>query len=254
VEDAQTIEGRRPMGAAESIGRRIVTGALSPGTTLPTLDLLAGEFSISRLSMREAIKLLAGKGLVSSTPRRGTVVRPRHEWSRLDPQVLNWQVGGEPTAAFVRDLFELRRMIEPEAAALASQRATREGLAEIGQAFALMAAADAQAPQSVRADVAFHQAILKATGNEFIAALAPTIDASLTLVFEVQRGAGRDLRNFIPGHEAVLVAIRRGDDAAARHAVHALLARSEADAMDGLRLLDGRKVNDVRAAKGGQLA
>ena len=97
-----TDAGQRPMGAAESIGRRIVTGRFAPGTTLPNLELLADEFAISRLSMREAIKVLAGKGLVSSTPRRGTVVRPRHEWSRLDADVLIWQLGGEPNAAFVR--------------------------------------------------------------------------------------------------------------------------------------------------------
>jgi DNA-binding FadR family transcriptional regulator len=229
------------MGAAESIGRRIVTGRFAPGTTLPNLDLLADEFAISRLSMREAIKVLAGKGLVSSTPRRGTVVRPRHEWSRLDADVLIWQLGGEPNAAFVRDLFELRRMIEPEAASLASQRATREGLAEITEAFAMMERAAVRAPESIKADVAFHKAILKATGNDFIAALAPAIDASLRLVFQIQRGAWPDPKNFIPTHAAVLDGIRRGDDEAARRAVHMLLVGSEADAMDGLRLLNAGK-------------
>lgn len=79
---------RRPAGAAERIGRRIVTGDLAPGTILPNLSELAIEFAMSRLSMREAMKLLAGKGLVASTPRRGTIVRPRSDWSRLDADVL----------------------------------------------------------------------------------------------------------------------------------------------------------------------
>ena len=240
MEDGQTIEARRPMGAAASIGRRIVCGALLPGTTLPTLDLLADEFSISRLSMREAIKVLAGKGLVSSTPRRGTVVRPRHEWSRLDADVLSWQAAGEPNAAFVRDLFELRRMIEPAAAAMASQRATRDGIAQINHAFTLMADARSRMPQSIDADVAFHEAILKATGNDFVAALAPAIHASLTLVFQVQRGASPDPETFLPSHGAVLAAIARGDGEAARHAMLSLLVRSEADAMNGLRVLGVR--------------
>jgi len=238
VGDGYEIIGRRPMDAAESIGRRIVTGGLSPGTILPNLDLLAGEFAMSRLSMREAIKLLAGKGLVASTPRRGTVVRPRHEWSRLDADVLVWQLGGEPNAAFVRDLFELRRMIEPEAASLASYRATREALADITKAFAMMESAAARAPESIKADVAFHNAILKATGNDFIAALAPAINASLQLVFQIQRGAWPDPENFIPTHAAVLDGIRSGDREAARRAVQTLLISSEADAMDGLRLLN----------------
>jgi DNA-binding FadR family transcriptional regulator len=236
----------RPAGAAAVIGRRIVSGDITPGTTLPNIDDLAIQFSMSRLSMREAIKLLAGKGLVSSAPRRGTIVRPRHEWSSLDPDVLIWQVGDVPNAAFVRNLFELRRMVEPEAAALAATRASGAVLATIESAFAQMAAADARAPESIKADVAFHQAILTATGNEFIAALSPAIDTSLMLTFTIQRGAWPDPKYFLPSHHAVLSAIQRGDAEEARRAVQALLIRSEADAIDGIRLLgsaseDGRK-------------
>jgi DNA-binding FadR family transcriptional regulator len=227
----------RPVGAAETLGRRIVSGDLAPGTTLPNLERLAEQFSMSRLSIREAIKLLAGKGLVSSAPRRGTVVRPRHEWSRLDPDVLIWQIGAVPNAAFVRNLFELRRMVEPEAAALAAARAGGAALAEIEAAFAQMEAAEARAPESIKGDVAFHLSILRATGNEFIAALAPAIETSLMLTFTVQRDAWPDPENFLPSHGLILDAIKRGDGTAARAAVHALLKRAEADAMDGLRLL-----------------
>lgn len=239
--DWQAIEAGtlRPVGAAAILGRRIVSGELIPGTTLPNLDDLAVQFSVSRLSMREAIKLLAGKGLVSSAPRRGTVVRPRHEWSRLDPDVLIWQIGDIPSAAFVRNMFELRRMVEPEAAALASERASSEALADIEQAFARMAAAESDKIESIKADFAFHQRILEGTGNEFIAALAPAIETSLMLTFTIQRGAWPDLINFLPSHHAVLAAIQRGDAEGARRAMQALLVRSEADAMDGLRLLGG---------------
>lgn len=227
----------RPAGAAEVLGRRIVTGDLAPGTILPNIDQLADQFSISRLTMREAIKHLAGKGLVSSTPRRGTVVRPRNDWSRLDPEVLVWQIGEVPNAGFVRNLFELRRMVEPEAAALAAKRASGAALAAIESAYAQMEAAEARAPESIKADVAFHQAILTATGNEFIAALAPAIDTSLMLTFTIQRGAWPDPHNFLPSHHAVLAAIQRGDAEGARSAVQRLLVRSEADAIDGLRVL-----------------
>lgn len=225
----------RPAGAAAILGRRIVCGLLTPGTTLPNLDQLAEQFSISRLSMREAIKVLAGKGLVSSTPRRGTVIRPREEWSRLDADVLGWQLGEAPSAAFMRNLFELRRMVEPEAAALAASRSSGNGLAAIERAFAQMAEAESRAPESIKADVAFHQAILKATGNEFIAALAPAIETSLMSTFTIQRDAWPDVENFVPSHGRIMNAIKRGDPDAAREAVHALLIRAEADAIDGLR-------------------
>lgn len=223
------------VGVAEVLGRRIVTGDLTPGTTLPNLEKLAKQFSISRLSMREAIKLLVGKGLVSSTPRRGTLVRPRNEWSRLDADVLIWQVGALPNAAFIRNLFELRRMVEPEAAALAAKRASGEALTEIEHAFAQMAVSEARAPELNRSDVTFHLAILKATGNEFIAALSPAIETSLMLAFTIRSDGWPDPENFVPSHGAVVDAIQRGDTDAARTAVHALLARAEADAFDGIR-------------------
>jgi DNA-binding FadR family transcriptional regulator len=229
-------EARLPTAAAERIGRRIVSGDISPGTILPKLERLADEYSISRLSMREAMKLLAGKGLVRSTPRRGTVVRPRDEWSRLDPDVLVWQLGDVPNAAFVRNLFELRRMVEPEAAALAAERASGERLADIERAFAQMAAAQPQSKESIRADVAFHQAILKGTGNEFVAALAPAIATSLMLAFTIQRDAYPNPDNFIPTHGAITDAIRRGDADAARTIVLDHLTCAEADAMDGVRM------------------
>jgi len=226
----------RPVGAADILGRRIVSGHLTPGTTLPNLDQLAEEFSISRLTMREAIKVLAGKGLVSSAPRRGTVVRPREEWSRLDADVLGWQIGAIPNAAFIRNLFELRRMVEPEAAALAAARASGNGLAAIERAFGQMATAEPRTLESIKGDIAFHQAILRATGNEFIAALAPAIETSLRLTFTIQRDAWPNIANFVPSHGAIMEGIKRGDPEAARKAVHALLVRAEADAIDGLRL------------------
>jgi DNA-binding FadR family transcriptional regulator len=238
VVDWQEIEAgsARPIGAAAILGRKIVSGHLTPGTTLPNIDQLAEQFSISRLSMREAIKVLAGKGLVSSTPRRGTVVRPREEWSRLDADVLGWQIGEIPNAAYIRNIFELRRMVEPEAGALAAGRASGSDLAAIERAFAEMAAAESRAPESIKADVAFHQAILRATGNEFIAALAPAIETSLMITFTIQRDAWPDTENFIPSHGVIMQAITRGDPEATRNAVHALLVRAEADAIDGLRL------------------
>jgi DNA-binding FadR family transcriptional regulator len=191
---------------------------------------------VSRPAMREAIKLLAGKGLLESAPRRGTVVRPRIAWNGLDQDVLSWQIGNGPNAAFVRDLFELRRMIEPEAAAGAAQRAGAERLKDIEEALSLMAATESSSRQSIEADVAFHRSILIASGNEFVALFAPAIEASLLLTFGFQRRNHPDREHFIPDHRAIFDAIRRGDPEAARLAVRSLLVQAEADAMQGLRL------------------
>jgi DNA-binding FadR family transcriptional regulator len=232
----RTDDRSRQTSASEIIGRRIVSGDWQPGSVLPKFDRLAEEFSVSRLSIREAMKVLVGKGLVQSKPRRGTIVRPRSEWSRLDPDVLVWQVGGAPSAAFVRSLFEVRLIIEPEAAALTARRASEAALGTIERAFAAMASSDPRTPESIAADVAFHAAILIGTGNEFLAGFAPLITASLTTTFGVQRLAQADQDHFVPRHRAIFDAISRGDPDAARAAFRTLLTEAEKDAMNGIRM------------------
>lgn len=221
--------------AAENIGRRIVSGELRPGTTLPNSTELARQLSIARPAMREAIKLLAGKGLLESAPRRGTVVRPRQAWNALDEDVLGWQLGDAPNAAFVRDLFELRRIIEPEAAAYAAHRATPSTLSEIENALHVMESDDTTSPASIKADVAFHQSILVASGNGFLMSFAPAIQTSLTMAFKLQRKACPGPDHFVPQHRTIVDAIQRGDSDAARSAVRGLLIEAEADAMTSLR-------------------
>jgi DNA-binding FadR family transcriptional regulator len=228
----------RPVAAAETIGRRIVSGSWKPGSVLPSFDRLADEFSVSRLSVREAMRALAAKGLVDSRPRRGTVVRPRSDWSRLDPDVLAWQITDVSNAAFVRSLFEARAIIEPEAAALVALRATEEVVAAIDDAFSLMATTHPESPESIEADVAFHRAILTGTGNELIAAFAPAIGTWLRVAFGVQRAARPDPASFVPQHGAILQAIKRGDPDGARSAFRVLLTRAESDAMSGVLVRD----------------
>ena len=108
----------------EQIGLRIVQGDFLPGEALPNADDSSEMLGVSRTVLREAIKVLAGKGLVESRPKTGTRVRPRADWNFLDPDVLSWRYAGGVSADDVRALFELRRAIEPMSAALAAQRAT----------------------------------------------------------------------------------------------------------------------------------
>ncbi len=233
-----TSGGARPrMRAAEIIGRRIVSGGLPPGATLPDFDALAAELSISRLSVREALKLLADKGLVISQPRHGTVVQPRSAWSRLDIDVLVWQIANQPDAAFVRNLFEVRRILEPDAAAIVAMRGAGEAIAAMQSALDTMSAADPRSQESIRADLSFHAHLLTGTGNDFIAGFAPLLEKLLVVVFRVQRDTCPDLRRFVPEHRAVLTAIRRGDAEAARQATTDLLDGAETDAVDGIGLL-----------------
>ncbi len=237
-----TASKRSPAGArrprhtatAEALGRRIVGGTLKPGAVLPNADLLAREYKVSRPALREAIKLLAGKGLLEMAPRRGTVVRPRDQWNRLDDDVLTWESGEAATMSFINDLFELRRMIEPEAAALAAQRASSAGIEAIGEALLEMSKANFTSIDSIRADLDFHRAILTHSGNDFLATFGPAIEASMTVTFSMQRRRSADSKRFIQDHALVYQAIRNRDPDAARQASLALLTPAEGDALAGM--------------------
>lgn len=230
----KTVSRPRHALTAEALGRRIVGGLLKPGAVLPNAELLAREYRVSRPALREAIKLLAGKGLLEMAPRRGTVVRSRVFWNRLDDDVISWESGEAPSASFVHDLFELRRMIEPEAAALAARRATPEGVLAIEAALGKMRRADFESRDSIRADLAFHRAILMHSGNEFLATFGPAIEAHLSVTFDMQRHAAYGAKDFIREHEAVYLAIRDRDPDRARAASLALLRPAESDALAGL--------------------
>src|SRR5207247_2751621 len=102
---------------------------------------------------REAIKVLAAKGLVESRPKTGTRVRPRSAWNLLDPDVLAWRLETSPDRRFFQDVLEIRRIIEPEAARLAAIRATDGERNALQAAFAEMAAAVPAAAAYIEPDL-----------------------------------------------------------------------------------------------------
>src|SRR5438876_7310314 len=120
-----------------AIGRKILHGDLPPGALLPAEP----ELGASRTVVREAVKVLAAKGLVESRPKTGTRVRPRNAWNLLDPDVLAWQHDGAVDAALLRTLTEVRRIIEPAAAELAAARADARDIVALERALQQMEAA-----------------------------------------------------------------------------------------------------------------
>ena len=93
---------------AHDIGRRILGGLVKPGELLPSETELSQRLGVSRTALREAIKVLAGKGLIESRPKTGTRVRPRESWNFLDPDVLTWAFDGNTKPAFSNSLAEVR--------------------------------------------------------------------------------------------------------------------------------------------------
>jgi len=203
---------------ANSLGTRIVGGDDPPGSALPTEVELCASLAVSRSALREAFKLLVAKRLIVSRQKVGTLVRPRADWNMLDPEVLGWHLQAAPTDEFVTGLFEVRKIIEPSAAAAAAARRSPEALARIEQAMDDMIRFQDGAGDLFAADLRFHQGILDATGNYFLASFGAVIESSLVASFRLSWHAGRHT----PGaslrqHQGVMEAIRdeRGADAQA---------------------------------------
>lgn len=210
---------------AHDIGRKIVSGAIPQGANLPRESELSEQFSVSRQAIREALKVLAAKGLIVSRRRAGTKVTPRAVWNLLDPDVVAWHPAGEMQAGFHRDLFELRRLIEPAAAALAAQRADESAIERIGASIEAMRGLVGDTERFQKAIVEFHMSVFAASGNDLIERLniilGPLLAASfrsLPAPFPLE-----DFENAVAAIEPVYAAIRSRDAEAARAAMESQL-------------------------------
>ena len=204
---------------AQKLAVAIITGAVKAGELLPNEDDLRSDISVSRTAYREAVKVLTAKGLVEARPKSGTRAAPRDSWNLLDPDVLSWHFEADPNEKFIRDLFELRRFAEPAAARLAAQRRTPADIARIEAAYRGMSENAPFADATIRADLAFHEAVLAASHNATLMCLASAVAATVQWSMLLKSVDGRDI--FVASlvdHESVLHAIiqRDGDLASAR--------------------------------------
>jgi GntR family transcriptional regulator, galactonate operon transcriptional repressor len=209
---------------AHEIGRRIVSGAVSEGEFLPRESELAEQFGVSRQAVREALKVLAAKGLVTSRRRAGTYVVPRADWNLLDPDVIAWHPPEKFSPAFLRDIIELRRLIEPAAAAFAAERGGAEQVARIAEALASMTHAEGKAFSE--ADAQFHTAIFEASGNELIERLSSILGPLLAASFATHHHLQFPLAPVVAVHQSVYDAIVASDPVRAREAMEQVLTQA----------------------------
>ena len=214
---------RKHQAIATQLGTAILSGEYQPG------DCLEGEIEqslamgVSRTAYREAMRFLIAKGLLESRPKAGTHVTPRHRWNLLDPDVLAWMFTRRPDPHFVRDLFELRGIVEPAAAALAAQRRTQAHLDIMGEALTQMGADGLSTVKGREADRRFHRAILEASGNEALASLSSSVGAAVQWTTYYKQRASQNPRDPLPDHVAVYTAIAAADPMNARKAMTELL-------------------------------
>ena len=212
----------------QELGRLIVGGDIAPGENLPREELLAERMNVSRTALREAMKVLSAKGLIESRQKTGTRVRDTLYWNQLDADVLAWRCASMPTEDFVEKLVEMREVIEPAAAAAAARRRDDAQLARIEAAYAAMAAATDLEAWSA-ADLAFHEAVLRATHNELMTSLFSVIETALGSYFQFSASIAGNYSYSLPHHKKVLDAIRRRQPEVARQTMQKMIADSRSN-------------------------
>ncbi len=220
------------------LGLQITRGHLEAGQVIDPNELVQ-SFGVSRTVIREALKVLATKGLVDARPKRGTFITERARWQLLDGDVIRWRAGGNPDPLLLVELGEVRLAIEPVAARMAARRRTDAHLDEMEHSLSIMGSWDGVNRETVvAADLAFHSALLRAAGNElleqFEVVLEPALEARDALAH-----SHSDDRTFYSTHLAVFEAIRDRDADAAQTAMLEMMKIAMRDAEDALRAVEG---------------
>lgn len=209
------------------LGELIVHDTLPPGSVL-RIEELEHRFSVSRSVVREAIRTLTSMNMVTAKRRVGVTVVERTAWNVFDPQIIRWRLDGTDRLTQLRSLSELRSAVEPVAAGLAAARAQPEHCAALTEAVVHMSATGRAGDLETYLvhDIAFHRALLHASGNEMFAGLTDVIAEVLT---------GRTRHNLMPEHpEASAVrlhlevahAIQASDPVGARTAMMEILSEA----------------------------
>ncbi|WP_232309568.1 FadR/GntR family transcriptional regulator [Luteibacter yeojuensis] len=226
--NARSLHGR----VVEEIGAAIVGGTLRPGDALPGEAQLAVQMSVSRTILREALKVLAAKGLIETRQKTGMRVRDARHWNHLDPDVLAWRCESMPTEDFVGKLVEMREIIEPAACMAAARRRDSDQLQAIGEALDAMEAAD-DLEAWAEADLRFHEAVLAATNNELLSSLFSVIETAVATFFVMSARTATNFKYSLPYHQAVYEAIRRRRPNEAANAMRAMIEDSRANMRKG---------------------
>lgn len=208
----------------QQLGQMIVSGDL--GADRPLVPEEIGQrFEVSRTVVRESLRVLEAKGLVSARPNVGTRVRPVSDWNLLDPDIIEWRAFGPQRDDQRRELCELRWTIEP----LAARLAVGHGREDIQQRLADMAEimnhslAQGDSLTFSRADAEFHALLLQVTGNRMLEHLSGIVSSALQVSGGPITGCDRPTEAAVGLHAAIVEALAAGDGAGAEAAMRQLL-------------------------------
>lgn len=215
--------------AIDRLGEAIVDGTHPPGSAMPPEPTLGEALGVSRTVVREAIKSLVAKGMVSTGPKVGTRVLPSERWNWFDPDLIAWQSKAGLSREFLRDLQEMRRVVEPAGVRLAAERATPQDLAELEAAYAGMRRAIESGGDYVTHDLAFHQGLLRACHNRMVVQMSKALAALLRTSFEISTTKPDGPAQSLPLHRAVLDAVIARDPERAERAALTLIDSAARD-------------------------
>ena len=213
----------------DHLGEAIVAGRYAVGASIPPEPVLCQELGVSRTVVREAVKSLIAKGLMTTGPKVGTRVLSEDHWNWFDPDVIIWQSKAGLTAEFLRDLQDLRRVVEPAAMRLAAERATAEDIAEVEAAYAGMKRAVEDGGDYVTYDLRFHQGLLRASRNRMLVQMSKALGALLRTSFEISTRRKDGPLQSLPLHRAVLDAVIGRQPDEAERAIRVLIDGAKED-------------------------
>lgn len=207
----------------DDLAQAIASGHYPPGGTIPPEPVLCETHGVSRTVVREAIKTLVAKGMVSTGPKVGTrVLEPQH-WNWFDPMVVAWQSRAGLTREFLRDLQELRRVLEPAGVRLAAERASAADIAQIEEAYEGMRRAIEEGGDYVTHDLRFHLGLLRAGHNRMVEQMGKALGALLRVAFEISTSKTNGPASSLALHREVLDAVIAQDPQRAERAAQVLI-------------------------------
>ncbi|NML87241.1 FadR/GntR family transcriptional regulator [Polaromonas sp.] len=211
------------------LGEAIVSGRYAVGGSIPSESVLCEELGVSRTVVRESVKSLVAKGLIVTGPKVGTRVLSEDQWNWFDPDVIAWQAKAGFTPEFIRDLQDLRLVVEPAAVKLAATRATADDIAAIEIAFAGMKRAVEEGGDYISFDLRFHQGLMRAAQNRMLAQMSKVLNALLRTSFEISTARKDGPKSSLPLHRAVIDAVIARDPARAEKAILKLIDGAHQD-------------------------
>jgi len=221
----------------------IVGGRFAVNAVLPIEDEIGRELGVSRTVVREAMRTLVAKGMVSVRRHHGTRVLPIDSWSLFDPQVVGWRLSAGLSRAYVEDLISFRLGIEPYAAGLAA--ANPDFPDEVlDDASRRMAAAVDGEGSYLEADLDFHKTIILGSNNQFLRQLIPLVSTTLQSSFRLSVTSIDIARDSLPLHRAVADAIIARKPDMARATLTKLIESAREDILRVLPEIEREETHD----------